>query len=60
MGLGLVFQQVLLELESAKIAEWSADVAKNLAYVGIPRAREQLGFSWARMTELIRQTKGAL
>ena len=50
----------LLGLDSPKIGEWSADVAKNLTYVAITRAREQLYIPYCNKTELIGQIGRAL
>ena len=43
----------LLGLDSPKVGEWSAEVAKNLTYVGITRARERLYMPYTRDTALI-------
>ena len=43
----------LLGLDSPKIGEWSADVAKNLTYVAITRAREQLYIPYLSKTGVI-------
>jgi superfamily I DNA/RNA helicase len=43
----------LLGLDSPKIAEWSVEVAKNLAYVAVTRAREGLHIPHAGETAMI-------
>jgi superfamily I DNA/RNA helicase len=43
----------LLGFDSPKIDDWSADVAKNLTYVAITRAREQLYAPYATGAVLI-------
>ena len=43
----------LLGLDSPKLAEWSADVAKNLTYVAITRAREQRCIPYFSIAKLI-------
>jgi hypothetical protein len=43
----------LLGLDSPKIGEWSADVAKNLTYVAITRTREQLYIQYLSKAEVI-------
>jgi ATP-dependent exoDNAse (exonuclease V) alpha subunit len=48
----------LLGLDSPKIGEWSADVAKNLSYVAVTRTREQVYIPYLNETiglELIRK-----
>lgn len=48
----------LLGLDSPKIAEWSADVAKNLTYVAITRARENLHIPYMNKGGLIERLCG--
>ena len=43
----------LLGIDSPKVAEWSAEVAKNLTYVAVTRARERLYVPYVHKTELI-------
>ncbi len=50
----------LLGLDSPKIAEWSAEVAKNLTYVAVTRARERLHIPFCNKTALIARIESAL
>jgi len=50
----------LLGLDSPKIAEWSAEVAKNLTYVAVTRARERLHIPFCSKTALIARVESAL
>ncbi|NPV04486.1 MAG: AAA family ATPase [Syntrophaceae bacterium] len=50
----------LLGLDSPKIADWSAEVAKNLTYVAVTRARERLHIPFCIKTVLIGRIESAL
>jgi len=43
----------LLGLDSPKVADWQPEVAKNLAYVAVTRAREWLCVPFAAGTDII-------
>ena len=50
----------LLGLDSPKVEEWSAEVAKNLTYVAITRTRESLYIPWLKKSQLIERIEKVL
>ena len=50
----------LLGLDSPRVEEWPAEVAKNLTYVAVTRAREELAIPWLRKTQLIERIETSL
>ncbi|HQL91295.1 MAG TPA: 3'-5' exonuclease [Syntrophales bacterium] len=50
----------LLGLDSPKIKEWQDEVAKNLTYVAVTRAREELAIPWLKKSKLIERIEKAL
>ncbi|OPY06014.1 MAG: DNA-dependent helicase II [Syntrophaceae bacterium PtaB.Bin038] len=50
----------LLGLDSPKVEGWEPEVAKNLTYVAITRAREELAIPWLRKSHLIERIEKSL
>ena len=50
----------LIGLDSPKVDEWEPDVAKNLTYVAMTRARERLHIPYVHKTKLIERIEKSL
>ena len=50
----------LLGLDSPKVTEWTTEVAKNLTYVAVTRAREELAIPWLKKSQLIERIESSL